>query len=263
MKKFFTYCILFAIILIGCILYLFRPNISSTVISHAIIAHAGGSIYGNTYTNSLEAVENAISHGVKYIELDLSVTSDGYLVCTHDWKTFASQAGRESIEVPSYSEFIDCRIHSVLTPMTMHLIDSVWTANPDLYLVTDKVSDFNIIDKNLGWLKDRLLIECFSYEDYVQFTKNGYYLPMLSIAPDNYMLLRQRIYKIFRDPDYVIPDIFVVNKNSLLHQYDGWNPLRWLEYTSYAPYSAHNRQTADSMFEANSQIRLIYVDDVE
>lgn len=262
MRK-FIYCILFTFIFAGGILYLFRPNTSDSSANHAIIAHAGGSIYGKTYTNSLEAVENAIAQGVKYIELDLSVTSDDSLVCTHDWKTFASQAGRESTETPSYSEFIGSRIYSCLTPMTMHLIDSIWSANPNLYLVTDKVSDFDIIDKNLGWLKDRLLIECFSYEDYVRFTENGYYLPMYSVAPENFLLLRQRIYKLRKDRSFIIPDMFVVNKDDIRQQYKGWNPLKWLECTSYAVYTAHNRQEADSLFNDNDQIRLIYVDDVE
>lgn len=43
------------------------------------VAHGGGAIDGYTVTNSLEAVENALSKGVKYIELDLQQTSDGKL----------------------------------------------------------------------------------------------------------------------------------------------------------------------------------------
>ena len=35
-----------------------------------LIAHAGGAIDGNVYTDSREAVENAIKYGYKFIEID-------------------------------------------------------------------------------------------------------------------------------------------------------------------------------------------------
>ena len=35
-----------------------------------LIAHAGGSIDGNVYTDSREAVEEAIKYGYKFIEID-------------------------------------------------------------------------------------------------------------------------------------------------------------------------------------------------
>jgi len=259
------YCILTVLfIAVAGFLYLLRPNVGSLQIEKQIIAHAGGRFQGHNYTNSLEAVENAIRNGVQYIELDLSITSDSQLVCTHDWETYAKQVGlSETIEIPCFSEFEQSRLFSCLTPMTMHLIDSVWTANPNLYLVTDKISDFETIDKNLGKYKERMLVECFSYEDYVEFVKAGYYRPMLSVAPQNYLLLRQRIYQFRKDPEFIIPDMFVVDKHDLDKQYEGWNPLKWLENTSYAAYTARNRQEADSMFKANDQIRLIYVDDIE
>ena len=44
------------------------------------IAHAGGEILGNTYTNSLEALNNSYKNGFRYFELDMIVTADNYIV---------------------------------------------------------------------------------------------------------------------------------------------------------------------------------------
>ena len=48
------------------------------------VAHAGGGIDGETYTNSYEALDRAVNDGFRYLELDLSFTSDDQLVCIHD-----------------------------------------------------------------------------------------------------------------------------------------------------------------------------------
>lgn len=55
---------------------------------YPLIHHAGGGIEGNTYTNSVEALENTLR---KYpdkcvVEIDFLRTSDGELVCCHGWE---------------------------------------------------------------------------------------------------------------------------------------------------------------------------------
>ena len=50
------------------------------------IAHAGGGLGKRTYTNSYEALDSNTKNGFKYFELDFTFTSDGRLVCIHDWK---------------------------------------------------------------------------------------------------------------------------------------------------------------------------------
>ena len=47
----------------------YMRNNDCVVPERTIIAHAGGSIDSLTYSNSREAVMNAIAQGVKYIEL--------------------------------------------------------------------------------------------------------------------------------------------------------------------------------------------------
>lgn len=48
------------------------------------VAHAGGGYQGHTYTNSLNALNLNRDHYVLF-ELDFSWTTDGHLVCLHDW----------------------------------------------------------------------------------------------------------------------------------------------------------------------------------
>jgi len=56
-----------------------------------VIAHAGGGIEGNPYTNSEEALFANLKDGVKVFELDFAKTLDGKWVCTHDWGLWKTQ----------------------------------------------------------------------------------------------------------------------------------------------------------------------------
>lgn len=50
-----------------------------------VIAHAGGAIDGNSYSNSVEAVTRNYELGTRLFELDFELTSDGAWVDAHDW----------------------------------------------------------------------------------------------------------------------------------------------------------------------------------
>lgn len=83
---------------------------------------------GYTYTNSLEAVNYAISQGIKYIELDLCLTDDGHLVCAHDWNHFRSITNQDTIAdiAMSVEEFKRAKIYGKYTPMTIDDILQLW-----------------------------------------------------------------------------------------------------------------------------------------
>ena len=144
---------------------------------HDYIAHGGGSIDGHTYTNSKEAVLRAIENGSRYIEIDLSLTSDNQLVATHDWVTFNQQTDYlGDTAAISLSEFKSRKIYGKYTPLDYQDIDSIWHAYPYLNLVTDKISDVNLLDKFFHRLKNRMLVEAFSFEDYVALKRLGFIL---------------------------------------------------------------------------------------
>lgn len=58
---------------------------SSNLSQEIFIAHAGGPISKNIYTNSKESVLNLLKNGFKYIELDLLITKDNHIIAAHDW----------------------------------------------------------------------------------------------------------------------------------------------------------------------------------
>ena len=52
---------------------------------NSIVCHAAGIINGHNVTNSIEALNKSYAEGYRFFEIDLSLTSDGYLVCSHGW----------------------------------------------------------------------------------------------------------------------------------------------------------------------------------
>ncbi len=97
-----------------------------------MIYHAGGEIHGSLYTNSREAVEETLSEGNFFIEIDLRYTSDGHLVCAHDWlDVYPVDCD------PTLEEFLNTRIQGRFTPMTAADLIQIMRENPRMYLVTD------------------------------------------------------------------------------------------------------------------------------
>lgn len=67
------------------------------------IAHAGGCIDGYLYTNSLEAVQQSLTFGVRNIELDLCLTNDNQIVAAHDWGYYNYLTGYGSDDTTALS----------------------------------------------------------------------------------------------------------------------------------------------------------------
>ncbi|MBD5317371.1 MAG: hypothetical protein HDS11_06880 [Bacteroides sp.] len=206
------------------------------------IAHGGGAIDGQPITNSLEAVEHSIANGIKFIELDLQMTSDNKLVAAHDWGTFRelTGGGADDTQVPSLAEFCNKRIMGKYRPLTYLLIDSLFKANPDLWLVTDKITDVNPIEAFLPDIKERIIVECFTPEQYDECRKRG---------------LRG-----FRSYHNLTPGgINAVERHSRRMVYQHFIP------TEFAVYSRSRISTAeaDSIFKSDKRIRFIYVDYIQ
>ena len=75
------------------------------------VAHAGGGLGRMTYTNSYQALEANYAKGFRYFELDFVFTSDGHLVCLHDWKanftrTFGFETDR-SLSLEVFEELVN------------------------------------------------------------------------------------------------------------------------------------------------------------
>lgn len=214
------------------------------------IAHAGGTIEGYKYTNSLEAIEHAIENGVQYIEVDFEWTADSQLVATHEWM------GGDWQEVPTYEEFMGHKVYDRFIPMDVRMVDSIFRSNENLYLVTDKISDPVTIDMYFHDYRERVWVECFSEEDYFVLKAMGYNVWRSKTPPTNmgvvHRTIKRRSLNDFRIKNYVFRDTTVTNYGKMYGD-------------CYAIYSAKDisKADADSIFELDKRIRFVYVDEME
>lgn len=132
------------------VLHPVEKNPDAWYAKHPLIHHAGGEIEGNSYTNSLEALENTLAEGKFFIELDLRYTSDGHLVCTHSW----TDAYLEDYQ-PTLEEFENSRIQGKFTPLTAKRMMQIMKENKQMYLVTDiKEADLATVVAELAQMAD-------------------------------------------------------------------------------------------------------------
>ena len=143
------------------------------------IAHAGGEIDGNRYTNSKESLDLNYDRGFRLFELDIILTSDGKFVAAHDWKYWAKIINYIG-EIPvSQEQFLSQKIYGKYTPLDMDSINEWFKIHPDAILVTDKVND-PISFSELFIDKSRLIMELFSEKAVNEGLNAGILSPMPS-----------------------------------------------------------------------------------
>ena len=255
MKKAFIFLI-FVLLVSAATILLLR---NKPVTEHHYIAHAGGAIDGHPYTNSLEAVENSLKKGMQFIELDLALTTDSVLVALHDWNSFnqltESAQGKAAM---TYSEFKQQKIHGKYTPIDYLMIDSIMSNNPDLYLVTDKLSNPEILDKFLGKYRDRIVVEAFSEKDYFELKTRGYHDVMYSIYTSAIHPIHE-IYRYQKLVNSVVTEIARLQdtQKSTMHKLHHFITNSW-----YGVFAAKNKSQADSIFEQYPEVKYVYIDEV-
>lgn len=105
------------------------------------IAHAGGEIDGHRYTNSLEALNLNYALGFRIFEIDIIKTSDGQLVCAHDWDSWKSFTGFKGKTPVTLNEFLKHKIRNKHTPLSLEMLHEWFKKHPDAKLLTDKIND--------------------------------------------------------------------------------------------------------------------------
>lgn len=160
------------------------------------IAHAGGEILGHKYTNSLEALEQSYNKGFRYFELDLIITSDNYIVASHDWDMWVSQTGYKGQIPPTLQEFKKYKILDSFTPLDFKDINDWFDEHKDTFLVTDKIEDIGLIEKQLNLDKSRIIIEVFNKQVLEELVAKEYQvIPLLGLIrqiPNPISYLKQR-----------------------------------------------------------------------
>ena len=153
----FATCVLLSI-------YLFVPFSYNVDLSdnRYYIAHAAGAINGHTYTNSKEAILHAINQNYSYIELDLQLTKDSTLVCSHD-----------PVDTLTTQQFLSQRISNRYTPLT--LIDALEIRKKHPFtLIIDKMDDANTLDKFFINNKADIYVETYSWKCWKVLNEKGY-----------------------------------------------------------------------------------------
>ena len=143
-----------------------------------LIAHALGNAGEYTYTNTLDALEESISEGFRTLEVDLSLTSDGEVVCRHTWYSDDFDVSYDGT-VPDLATFEKEKYFGKLTPLTGRKLLEVWSGHPELYFVTDVKQDENTnlyevmeklvaLAREMGQEKllDHLIVQLYNIPDY-------------------------------------------------------------------------------------------------
>ena len=136
-----------------------------------LIAHGGGKIDNNHYTNSLEAINSSYKKGFKYIELDILKTSDGHFVAAHDWISWAKKTGYNKELPPTLSEFKKLKIDGKYSPLSIYDIKDWFKIRKELTLITDKINQPKEFIKYFD-LQDQLIMELFDLNSIIEANEN-------------------------------------------------------------------------------------------
>lgn len=121
---------------------LVTPPSPSETLKVPRVAHAGGSVDGLTYTNSIEALNRNKDRFILF-EIDLMQLADGSIICLHDLGPSAEMHfGKAVGEITSLDEFLELRqFNPILTPCTLDELADWFEQNPEKFLVTDAKTD--------------------------------------------------------------------------------------------------------------------------
>ncbi len=138
------------------------------------IAHGGG-VGEFHYTNCKEAVQDSLTRGFTFIELDLLETTDGHLVGAHSWRELKALLGSEELsDAPmSRAEIEALKPHWRRTPLFSDDICRIMRENPDMVLVTDKVQNFELLKQQIPFA-ERMIVEAVSTHNCLQAFRAGF-----------------------------------------------------------------------------------------
>ncbi len=146
----------------------------------AYVAHAGGGIENQTYTNSVEALNLNYDLGFRYFEIDFSWTKDGELVAIHDWE----ESLKRRFHLPKYqgvltkNEFLQLTPRNGLTQLTISQVLDWAREKGDAYIITD-IKDENVkaLEKLIRERREFIgyvIPQVYSYAEYEKAEALGY-----------------------------------------------------------------------------------------
>lgn len=156
---------------ISCVDARFERGPSGTVLPLQV-AHAGGSIEGGTYTNSLEALDLWYERGCRWFEVDLDWTSDGRLVAIHDWNAAAERLFGEEFNGcwMDRRAFLEQERLDGLTSLDEESLGRWLKLHPDAIVVTDckwaNIDALALLSVVIPEALPQLVPQIYSFEEY-------------------------------------------------------------------------------------------------
>lgn len=144
-----------------------------------VIAHGGGAYKGYETTNSVEALNNAISNGYKIIELDMELSADHEIIMLHDWdRTSMHYYGTSFPKKLNRSTFMNLSVHGELEVLTFDKLEAILKKNPGIRIVTDTKGDnpelLTAIADKYPDLVGRIIPQIYDYDEYQTVHDLGY-----------------------------------------------------------------------------------------
>ena len=144
------------------------------------VAHAGGVFEGLAYSNTIDALEENKAY-FDYFEIDLSVTTDGQLVCLHNWGEPVHERifGEVISEPVTLSHFQTLNNKGQLTACEVSSLKEWLLNNPRKYIITDIKSAENlkylsILLDDMGSTGGRVIPQVYRAEDIEPARTLGY-----------------------------------------------------------------------------------------
>jgi glycerophosphoryl diester phosphodiesterase len=185
-----------------------------------LVAHAGGDIDGNPYTDSREALLLSIRNGFHLVELDFVKTRDGDWFIAHDWKGWASLTGyhgkipptTQSVESLKSELKVDHSGYSIpgtYTTLSLDDLVRILARHPDVKIITDTHSLKEAMDL-IHVLKGTRVFKQFVFQVYsMDELKRA-----VAVVPE-----RQLILTAYLMQDWLVPNGFEAKLLSKLQKY--------------------------------------------
>lgn len=223
-------------------------------LDEVLIAHGGGEIHGDIYTNSLESINQSYKNGLRFIELDLHLTSDFKIVAVHDWEEWAIKTGYVGELPPSHEIFMSNRYLGSYTPIDIDLINEWFTKNDDAYLVSDKI-DKPFLLSNSFFYPERLIMEIFSFDSLLEALKSN-----ISEVVPNVKLWKKLRKARYRDQ----LDFSKINNIAIPYNYKKRQFIKEIQESGLGFYiyglKPNKAFTKDFLCSENSSFNRVYVD---
>lgn len=171
-----------------------------------VIAHAGGDVRGYSTTNSLEAVQQAVSAGHTLIELDMLITADEKIVMVHDFGSSwtVEHLGVKFKERPTEEEYLSNRIHGIFTPMSFDMLTEILDEHPNVRIVTDckenSLELLSLISRKYPDYTGNIVPQIYDYYQCEQVKRLGYKDIIFTLYTMGYMDY-DRLLSFVRDND--------------------------------------------------------------